>query len=820
MKKIVSIFLSLIIFTTLTSCITKMSIDDAIIQIEKDLKKNLENDYLVDDFYLPSTFNRFTLSWYSSDKEKLEILPNLSEKVKVHQKKEIQNVILTLNINDDLDSRSKDFNLKIGKLAEYELKITYYDGNRELYSISFNYNDIPTSPTAPKKEGFIFEGWYFDNNFTKKYEFNLKLTESIFLYARFISNDSSIDTKLELDLKMLESYNFNISKEKLDLPLKGNNGSTISWVSSNPKIISNNGFIFSGEIQENVTFTATLKLGSVKKTFIKKFWVDKFSRSTNLNFSKKKLSFENLETDYNIAKSAKISTYFLDGGNLAYIDIEDFFNSLSGFFVKNNKINIKYDNNIATISYTRNGLKETAKINFILNTLEAPSYLFFDNYNVDTYDDYPYDGIDEITLNKLPGNNIFFNFNKYNINTFVYNDNEFNKKKYLIPFHFANLIFTGSSYYNVYYNGDKYYGFVETPDSYMKNIKNSSFTNKNISNDIIYNNYNFMAFLFDNYYGLIDPNNKIDSYYDVLLAYQDRLLTSNPNNLSQNISDFLLEIIDDPHSSYAYTGYYNDQSFEVNYNGTFGNRLNAFYEYIYDIEYITGKRYNLLKGEELDKNKINNLTKHYQFLDNKTAIIFLYEFLMDNYSQDYYSSKEILEKSITKIFQEKPNTQKIILDLSINGGGQFGAVFDVLAFMSATKIKHSSYNPISSSRIDYLTNSTLNQIDPSILEKSRNASWYILTSIGTYSSANAVAAIAKNHNFAKIIGEKSGGGASSIQPIILVDGSIIYISSLDVLTLLDGSQNMIDIEYGVDPDIIIPFEKFNDNPYILNKIYN
>ena len=42
------------------------------------------------------------------------------------------------------------------------------------------------SPSAPEKEGYVFDGWYVDSGFSKKFSFPSKVTEDITLYAKWI----------------------------------------------------------------------------------------------------------------------------------------------------------------------------------------------------------------------------------------------------------------------------------------------------------------------------------------------------------------------------------------------------------------------------------------------------------------------------------------------------------------------------------------------------------------------------------------------------------------------------------------------------------
>ena len=76
------------------------------------------------------------------------------------------------------------------------------NGTPVVYTITFNSNDGSsvesqnvnageklTEPTpAPTKEGFTFDGWYEDVAFSKKFDFNTPITDSMTLYAKWIEN--------------------------------------------------------------------------------------------------------------------------------------------------------------------------------------------------------------------------------------------------------------------------------------------------------------------------------------------------------------------------------------------------------------------------------------------------------------------------------------------------------------------------------------------------------------------------------------------------------------------------------------------------------
>ncbi|VEU80779.1 S41 family peptidase [Haploplasma axanthum] len=818
MKKALLLLLVLLTSITIVSCTkNEVTIDKAIEEIRFNTEVN-------SDFELPTSIYNYKLEWQTTS-ENLLIENQDTNKVLIKLVKEtnVVTATLTLIISNSYDSKVKNYTITISSLPSNEEKVSvsYYDGNTLIESINYKYNTLAIEKSDYNPEGYSLEGWFTDKKLTIKYDFNTPLLSNLTLYAKLIKNPITDSEMIDSDLDNLSTLDFSTENEKIDLPLKGKYNSKIVWQSNNPKIISDQGFIFYPSERTVVKLTATLTLKNFKKTFSKDITVDPFSRTTNLNLNSKKLDFKNLETTFNIPSNRKIDTYYLNDGLLPYVDVQNFFESLNGFILYD-KLRFDYqDDYLIKISYNYNSSNYLATIDFKSNTITTQSLTFFDYYTIE-YDGISYDnyGITDKIISSTLGDDVLFNLNKYNVNTFIYKDSITNKSKFLIPYHFANHIFTGSSYYNTYYNGDEYYGFYETPEENSLNeVKKSSLNNQKITDDVLYSNYNMLAFLFDNYYGLVDPETPINDYYDILVDYQDDLLVDDSNRLSQNIANFLYKEIDDLHTSFAMEGYYNSSSYTISYdNMEFGERQDKFYSQIYDIEDLVNQKHDIYDyNGYIDYDKLDNM-KTYRFLDtNKTtAVIFLYEFLLD---ESDVSSKGIIRDALQNIYKESSNTKNIVLDLSINGGGHVGAVFDVLGFMTSEAVTHTSFNPLTNSSLTYSSISDMSSVPKSVLDKSRSNNWYILSTIGTFSSANATVALAKEYGYAKIIGEKSGGGASSIQPVVLVDGSIIYISSLDVITF-SRNNKFVNIEYGVEPDINLNHLKIQDDKSILNAILN
>ena len=76
------------------------------------------------------------------------------------------------------------------------------NGTPVVYTITFNSNDgtlvesqnvnagekVSEPTPAPTKEGFTFDGWYEDSTFSKKFDFNTPITDSMTLYAKWTEN--------------------------------------------------------------------------------------------------------------------------------------------------------------------------------------------------------------------------------------------------------------------------------------------------------------------------------------------------------------------------------------------------------------------------------------------------------------------------------------------------------------------------------------------------------------------------------------------------------------------------------------------------------
>ena len=173
-----------------------------------------------------------------------------------------------------------------------------------------------------------------------------------------------------------------------------------------------------------------------------------------------------------------------------------------------------------------------------------------------------------------------------------------------------------------------------------------------------------------------------------------------------------------------------------------------------------------------------------------------------------------LEMTFDRITKEAPNLINAMMDLTWNTGGNVGALYRVLGFITD--------QPFVTASIDGDTDgasSSYVYIDGVPVYAHLN--WALLTSPLTFSAANSMANIFKMNNLGTIIGLTSGGGASSITPILLPSGTSFTMSSNNVgaTRLGDGTDEnpytYVNTEFGIVPDIEITIEEIYDESILL-----
>jgi len=175
----------------------------------------------------------------------------------------------------------------------------------------------------------------------------------------------------------------------------------------------------------------------------------------------------------------------------------------------------------------------------------------------------------------------------------------------------------------------------------------------------------------------------------------------------------------------------------------------------------------------------------------------------------YSDSAVYMEMMMDQIILAAPALENIILDISWNTGGNVGALYRIVGFITD--------QPFAVSGIDgdtggMSTSHVLIEGVPSYA----HLNWALLITPVSFSAANSLATIFMANDLGPIVGKTSGGGACSITPILLPNGTAFTMSSNNINAYRTGTGTEEDPfvyhnnEFGITPDFAID----------INLIYN
>lgn len=476
------------------------------------------------------------------------------------------------------------------------------------------------------------------------------------------------------------------------------------------------------------------------------------------------------------------------------------------FVLSNNGANIYFSEKDSTISF-----KNFNDFSFIKTTINRD------------YNKYINEQYTSFKLNKSDFKKI--NLAEYGFNFYVSGTNLY------LPVSVFNLLFCSPNYFNLQFNGEKL--MVSNYDAtHDINFSNNEYVidfykdKSNIQNAKQRNtNLNFLALLFDHFHGLsnqIYKENGVKNFKELLKKYSlnEQILKNQVSEHEKSYYQIWYKYFDDLHSRIISKSYAAKSSgFQIS-DGIYLSKRRDEFRSVYS---------KLIKSRR-EKNKLNKITHFYK----DTARIILDSFLVGTHEQINssdrfkYDSYWLMNDAIREIKRvDKDNKIKnIVLDISLNGGGSSAALQRVLGF-----ITNRTQNLFIQDRMSEIYTNISFTIDTNqdglynYKDSYNNYNWYILAGKNTFSAANVLAHSAKTTKYAKLIGQKSGGGMFAVLPTVLPDGTHVDISSQSGWT--SGTNNKIrsidDLpytEHGVEPDYYIPYEKFYDDNILENLFGN
>ena len=630
----------------------------------------------------------------------------------------------------------------------------------------------------------------FDYTVAGEYTISISVSDS----SGNATTDSFIVLVVSPNEKLAKSdlATIELTYPELELPKFGENGTSFFWSSSNPRVITGSGYIINppvGSEPQEVTLTVRAINGSYIVTKDFTFTVDpnpEVSVTSHIT-----LPFEATSEEYIVADNPAVDVFYVDNGSVPYVDVQSFLNLIDGAieseileysFPSDDVMRIEYSYTYLDID----GVTEItevyyAEIDFTENTFTVNNFDFFAGYQASTEGTDFGDGLNYVDADYVEGQEVVIPLGFYNFDLTIYEDGT--ETYYLMPLHVANRLFAGDIYYDVYYNGDKLWGvdtFIisggDDPDL-LTQIRTSSFNSKSIPRDMKLATYNFLAFTMDYFYGL-KPDKGYETYYEYLYAYAESIIEGTDKNLYAKIFD-LAYGLDDLHTWYEFDGYWENPNESTLSIDDLGANSKAYYYYLWDMQDAYTAKY----GDYTD-------LPQFTLINNDTiAIIHVTGFQKDDIN-DLDTARDF-----KNVLDNLPATVvDVVIDLGLNGGGNVGTVFRMFGYMTEEQFYYHSQNPADGSAATYYIESDYVAYD---------FNWYVLTSGVTFSAANLFASMAQEIGI-PIIGQQSSGGASSIGVVMNPDGSAMFISTNNVLSIRVGNEidgyEYISVENGVPVD--------------------
>src|SRR3989339_143454 len=639
-----------------------------------------------------------------------------------------------------------------------------------------------TEPADPTKEGFIFGGWYATETLDEgtQFDFTDVISADITLYAKWTEEVHVVTEaeKLAMDIAQFESFkDMTLTGSSLVLPTRGDQGTILTWSTSNQRALTAKGVAIPnpmGGEDKVVTLTLNARNGEARVTETYEITIP--AKEASVITSSVTLPYETLTEEYAVL-DGNLLTYFVDNGNVPYVDLQDYIMLLDGF-IYSDEIEFLWD------EITQEEITEdySATLNFTANTITVPDTSFFSGYVYSTETNYSsgLSYLDEYYLEE--GNPVVYDLNAYRFDMIIHEGD------YVLPFHLVNLLFGGGSYFNVYYNGDGYKGIYAYGDE-TTDFMTSSLNSTTIPADVRLATFDAFAFTLDYFYGLKEEQG-IETYYDELYKKVSDMLNNVYLTSSRAYSDFVYKVLDELHSSMVYGSVYNDAEGNTPSISlaNVGEKTNDWYSVLFAVQ--DGIEAKWGSEEQIPDFRIISGTK--------TAVIYLDGFVTKSVDdpETVVDSNDFMRDALDGIYAADPTIENIVIDLSYNTGGNIGALYRVLGYITENPIASHYQDPLTGEKQTYWL-----EVDT---VARTNVNWFFMTSKVTFSAANLMAAIGKYQDVATIIGTTSGGGACSILPIYLPDGSAHQISSLNMISYRVGSDidgwTYIGIESGVDPD--------------------
>ncbi len=318
----------------------------------------------------------------------------------------------------------------------------------------------------------------------------------------------------------------------------------------------------------------------------------------------------------------------------------------------------------------------------------------------------------------------------------------------------------------------------------------------------------------DSFYGLKDVHH-IETFDEYLsqTSLDEALLGSSVAEADTAVADFVSMYLDDGHSAFISPSYLQSSGGE-NASGS-GFSMSRY----------SGMADRLSQLRQ----KYPEATEPYYEVGD-TAFVRMDEFKIST-NIDYYAAAaagqppglgadtiSLLVQAHQMITRENSPIKKVVLDLSINGGGDApAAIYTIAWFLGNAQV--STYDTFSGAETTTVYQADLN-LDHQYDEKDTlsHLRLFCLTSPVSFSCGNLVPWAFKEDGWVTLLGRVTGGGSCVVLPMTTAWGTSFQISGNTRISFLKNGA-YYDVDQGVQPDfIIMSYENFYDRQALADYI--
>ena len=428
--------------------------------------------------------------------------------------------------------------------------------------------------------------------------------------------------------------------------------------------------------------------------------------------------------------------------------------------------------------------------------------------------------LDREKSSRVAGKNMVWKLDRYNMKLVSYQGDVY------APYALMQALFISKVGLGMAFNGENYFNSnfmamfsdmgTQTLNDYGKAYYGGSLGKEKYPvRSESYSKYFYGTFLFvmENFYGKLSTLGieDLDSYLESK-GYKEELLSNDAENADSTLARLMNSVFcDGGHTAYTGSGVDSgmDMTRDISLMGGLLTQDPRFMKKEQVRAALQEKRGNEYKTVETSgSTAIIRFDKFGLKTNTLGAPVFPSK---DDVSEDKTSTFGVLYNAFEDI-KESKGIKNVVFDVSLNGGGAVCALGEALGFLTNEEVTFTTYNPVTGAKnieaVQYDTDLDGDFEDDDSYEGAYD--FYILTSSNSFSCGNAFPCIAGDYGYAKIIGQRSGGGDCAVGYAEGSDGSSWQISSTSSIRHKDGSS----VDSGAKVDYEIDYENFYDAAYL------